>query len=134
MSRVRTHRDGAPLLVAGIAAGAGGLDALQQLLSELPGDSGLALVLAPDADFADGGLVAQTLQAHTTMTIATAEHGAALRGGTLYVGEPCHPIAVRDGAIDLGEPPVYPMTCATPRKSSRWPTRTCWHRTRLRPR
>src|SRR5262245_44045452 len=41
----RAPADNAPLLVAGVGASAGGLEALSQVLQAPPGDPGLAMVL-----------------------------------------------------------------------------------------
>src|SRR4051812_35202398 len=65
-----------PVCVVGIGASSGGIEALSELLTTLPPDTGMAFVIvAPGTPVPLGGLV-ELLRRATTMPVSLAEHDA----------------------------------------------------------
>jgi two-component system, chemotaxis family, protein-glutamate methylesterase/glutaminase len=88
--------------VVGIACSAGGLNALQGILSKLPSDFPVPIVIvqhiAPDRQ----SLLPQILTRTSTMRIKTAEQGESIGGGTAYLAPPNrHLLIDSEEKIDL---------------------------------
>ena len=58
-----------PFPIVGVGASAGGLEALTQLLTELPADTGMAFVLIQHLDQTHHSLLANTLARATKMVV-----------------------------------------------------------------
>ena len=73
------------LVVVGIGASAGGVEALEKLFSKMPTDTGMAFVvvqhLSPDFE----SLMPQILSRKTTMPVEPISHGATLRPNHVFV-------------------------------------------------
>ncbi|HMV67059.1 MAG TPA: chemotaxis protein CheB, partial [Myxococcota bacterium] len=78
----------APSLVVGVGASAGGLEALERLLRALPGDTGMAFVvaqhLAPDFK----SMMHEILRRFTSMTTVPVEGTVVMRPDTIYLLTP----------------------------------------------
>ena len=75
--------------VVGIGASAGGLDALNKVLQQLPSDSGMAFVVIQHLDPTQPSHLAERLSRATTMVVTTALDGAVLKPNHVYTA-PAH--------------------------------------------
>lgn len=95
--------------VVGIGASAGGLNALQLMLAQLPTKTGLAYVvvqhLAPDQP----SILPELLQRTTTLPVLPAAQGLKLLADHIYVNVPNHSLTIVDGCCLLS-PPSQPHT------------------------
>ncbi len=96
--------DGSPLLVVGVGASAGGLQAFKELLSALPADSGMAFVLVQHLAPKHESLLSELLSPRTSMSVRDAEQGEPVLANVVYVIKPGCSLAVCDGHIELSEP------------------------------
>jgi two-component system, chemotaxis family, CheB/CheR fusion protein len=88
-------------MTVGIGASAGGHEALEQIFTALPADSGLSFVvvmhLAPDGP----SLLADLLRRHTTMQVLNIEDGMPLQPNTIHVPPPGKNLLVSEGRLRL---------------------------------
>lgn|GEM_PF-99157 len=96
-----------PVLVVGVGASAGGLEAFNQLLSALPTDTGLAFVLIQHLDPTHKSLLSEILALRTAMPVRDAEQNERVRANCIYVIRPDCSLAVRGGRIELTEPTLH---------------------------
>lgn len=89
------------LLIIGIGASAGGLDALEKLFEAMPTDTGCAFIvvqhLAPQYPTHMDGI----LQRRTAMPVTIAADGERLRPNTIVVGPPGQVVEVKDDHVTL---------------------------------
>ena len=83
--RVQTAERAGGEQVVVVAASAGGIEALENILPALPGDFGAPIVLVLHRTPRRGELLAKVLARFTTLTVKDAEDGEALLPGTVYV-------------------------------------------------
>ena len=74
--------------IIAIAASAGGLSALSQLLAALPGDFPAAIVVVQHLDPRHRSLMADILSRRTNLKVKEAQEGEHLDAGTAYVAPP----------------------------------------------
>jgi PAS domain S-box-containing protein len=90
--------------IVGIGCSAGGLEALEQFLSHLPADSGMALViiqhLAPDHDSA----LPDLLHRFTALAVVEAGDGMRVEPGQVYVIPPNKDLSLLHGRLHLLDP------------------------------
>ena len=76
------ERDGhSPFPIVGIGASAGGLDAFQQLLGQLPVDINMAFLLVQHLDATHESHLTHILSRATRLPVLEANHGGAVRAG-----------------------------------------------------
>ena len=92
------------LLVVGIGASAGGLEACRNLVAAMGTDEGTALILVQHLDPSHESMLVDLLASHTTMTVRQATDGMPVEGGHLYVIPPGTYLSLRKGALKLSEP------------------------------
>lgn len=90
--------------VVGIGASAGGLEALEQFLSEVPPTSGMAYVVIQHLDPNRKGLMPELLQRATRMPVQQARNRLAVRPDHLYVIPPNRDMSILHGVLYLFEP------------------------------
>ena len=100
-------QDQEPKLVVGVGASAGGLEAFKLLLSALPADAGLALLLVQHLDPTHKSLLAELLAPSTKMVVRDADQGVELRANTVYIIRPDTALGVRSGRIELSQPTLH---------------------------
>ena len=107
--------DGAspPLLVVGVGASAGGLEACQRLLQGAPTEAGLAFVVVLHLAPAEQSRVAEILQRETALTVTQVAGDERVEGDHVYVIAPGTSLGIRDGALVAGAP-VEPHFRARP--------------------
>ena len=77
-----------PGCVVGIGSSAGGLEALQQFLTYLPTDTGMAFVIIQHLSPDHRSLLADILGKYTTMPVLEAQDGMHVRINTVYMLPP----------------------------------------------
>ncbi len=90
-----------PFPIVGVGASAGGLEALTQLLAELPSDTGMAFVLIQHLDPTHPSLLADALAKATTMMVGQAKDGERVVPDHVYVIPPDADVAIRAGVLTL---------------------------------
>ncbi|MDX1552182.1 MAG: chemotaxis protein CheB [Marinobacter sp.] len=88
-------------LVVGIAASAGGLDALKQLLKQLDASAALSLIIAQHLSPDHESMLTKLLSRETKLKVRTATDGAPVEVGTAYVVPPGHNATVQNHRVRL---------------------------------
>ena len=96
--------EGERLLVVGIGASAGGLDAFERLLRFMPADSGLAYVLVQHLDPEHESILAEILGRATPIPVAFAEDGQSIERDHVYVMPRDAGLVVEGGKLRLVAP------------------------------
>jgi two-component system chemotaxis response regulator CheB len=89
--------DGAAFDVVALAASAGGVTALGQVVSPLPKNFPAAIVVVQHVDPRHRSLLVEILSRRTTLTVKQAEAGDILRSGTIYIAPPDRHLLVDPG-------------------------------------
>ena len=97
-----------PISVVGIGASAGGLKVIQQLMTELPNDSGLSFVIVMHLSPEHESNLAAILQRTTAMPIIQVTEEITVRANHVYVIPPSRHLALEDGRLVLSEPQQKP--------------------------
>ena len=87
----------APFEVVALAASAGGLNALSQVLVALPADFAAALVVVQHLDPRHRSLMAEILAKRTRLAVKQAAEAELLRPGCVFVAPPNHHLLVNAG-------------------------------------
>ncbi|MGB5926711.1 MAG: chemotaxis protein CheB, partial [Cyclobacteriaceae bacterium] len=85
----------------GIGSSAGGLEAMQILVSNLPDSKDYTYILAQHFSPTRQSLMAKLLQRKTTLKVVEATDGVKPEGNTLYVTPPNSDIIIKDGRLSL---------------------------------
>jgi two-component system chemotaxis response regulator CheB len=96
---------GTPARVIGIAASAGGVEALRTLVTGLPPDLPAAICVVLHIPATGRSLLAPILDRDSALTAVVAESGQALQPGVIYVAPADHHLLVRRGTIELSRGP-----------------------------
>lgn len=92
------------ILVVGIGASAGGLDACRRLIEAVVDGSGMALILVQHLDPDHDSMLVDLLATHTGLTVCQVVDGMPIERGHLYVIPPGTYLSVGKGALHLTEP------------------------------
>ncbi len=93
---------GAAFDVVGVAASAGGLNAVTRLLGELPEGFASAVAVVQHLDPRHSSLMAQIVGKRTRLKVKQAEEGDRLEAGSVYIAPPDrHLLVNRDGTLSL---------------------------------
>src|SRR5262245_46941742 len=96
-------RPGQKLLVVGLGASAGGIEALRAFFAHVPGDSGAAYVvilhLSPDHD----SKLAEVLQTTAAIPVTQVTQPVRVEGNHVYVVPPNRRLEIVDGMLTLSE-------------------------------
>ncbi len=88
--------------VVALAASAGGLSALSEVLAALPADFGAAIVLVQHLDRRHRSLMAEILGRRTSLEVRQAAQGDRIRAGGVWIAPPDHHLLVNgDGSLSL---------------------------------
>jgi two-component system CheB/CheR fusion protein len=90
--------------IVGIGASAGGLDALEQFLSNVPQDSQMAFVVIQHLDPTQKGMLPELLQRITTMKVLLAKNRMVVKPNCVYVIPPNKSMSILNGALMLYSP------------------------------
>lgn len=94
------HRD-----IVVMAASAGGIEALRDLLSRLPADLPAAILVVLHIPASSGGALANILNRSGPLPAVTARDGETLKPGRVYVAPPDHHLLISDGKAELSGGP-----------------------------
>jgi two-component system chemotaxis response regulator CheB len=88
--------------VIGVAASAGGLNALGEILGSLPEDFNASIVIVQHLDPRHRSLMADILSRRTKLAVKEAEEGDQLKARTVYIAPPDrHLLVNHDGTLSL---------------------------------
>ena len=91
------------LIVVGIGASAGGLDALKEFFTAMPADSGHAFVVIQHLDPHHASYMANILAKHTAMKVLPAADGMAVDAGCVYTIPPNKFLQIHNSRLYLTE-------------------------------
>ncbi len=92
-----------PVSVVGIGASAGGLEAIQELLSALSDNTGMAFVIIQHLSPDYRSMLSEILNKFTMMPVMQAEDGQKIERNTVYLIPPKYNMEVRDECLVLHE-------------------------------
>ncbi len=90
--------------IVGIGASAGGLEALELFLSNVPKESGMAFVIVQHLDPTHKGILVELLQRTTPMTVIQVKDRLTVKPNTVYVIPPNKDMSLLHGVLHLLEP------------------------------
>jgi len=90
--------------VVGIGASAGGLEALEQFLSHVPAESGIAFVIVQHLDPTHKGIMPELLQRTTDMEVFQVRDRLRVKPDCVYVIPPNKDMSILHGVLHLFEP------------------------------
>jgi chemotaxis response regulator CheB len=96
-----------------LGGSAGGLQAYMDILRGLPGDSGMAFVVAPHRALENAHLLPQLLTTVTDMPVVEVEQGMRLEPNRVFVMPPRMDLTIADNQFQLratSRPPGWPKT------------------------
>lgn len=89
------------LVIVGIGASAGGLEALRGLLVGLPTDANIAYVIAQHLHPTHRSMLIDLLRTHTQLEVVEAKNRDSLRAGRIYVTPPGRNVSISNGRVKL---------------------------------
>ncbi|MFT3771931.1 MAG: chemotaxis protein CheB [Minicystis sp.] len=95
---------GAPPIVVGIGASAGGLESLQQLLAAMPTETGMAFVHIQHLDPNHKSVMAELVRSATHLDVREAEDDQAIEADCVYIGPPNRDVAIAGHRLRLVAP------------------------------
>jgi PAS domain S-box-containing protein len=99
-----TSRTRASFSIVGIGATAGGLEALEQFLRQVPAGSGMAFVIVQHLDPTRQGIVPELLQRTTPMKVIQVKDRATVRPDCVYVIPPNKDMSILRGVLHVLAP------------------------------
>jgi len=90
--------------VIGIGCSAGGLEALEAMLSHTPADSGMAFIIVQHLDPEHHSNLPELLQRNTRMTVVEAAEHMTIRQNCIYVIPPNKDLSLLHGSLHLFDP------------------------------
>lgn len=93
-----------PLVIVGIGASAGGVEALGRFFDAMAADSGAAFVVVLHLDPTRESHMASVLGSHTSMAVVQVKDGTRIAPGHVYVIAPDKDLIVRGGTLHLSAP------------------------------
>ena len=100
----RGEKDGAPNLVVGIGASAGGIDAFKAFFSTMPVDTGMTFVIVQHLDPHHLSSLVSIVGSFTGMTVRNVEHGTQVVRDHVYVIPPDAILTIEKGKLLLAQP------------------------------
>ncbi len=92
------------VVVVGIGASAGGLDACRKFLRALPADTGMAFILVQHLDPTHESMLVDLLTGYTALAVQQATDGLPIMADHVYVIPPGTYLSVGNGALHLSQP------------------------------
>jgi chemotaxis response regulator CheB len=87
--------------IVGIGSSAGGLEALEQFLENVPADSGMAFVIIQHLDPTRNGIMSELLQRFTTMKVVQVKDRTKVKRNCVYVIPPNKDMSILHGVLHL---------------------------------
>jgi two-component system, chemotaxis family, protein-glutamate methylesterase/glutaminase len=91
--------------LVGIGASAGGVEALLELVAELPAGLPAAVLVVLHQSAASPGVLARLLDRRCALPVVTATHGEPVEAGRVHVAPPDHHLLVRAGHVVVSHGP-----------------------------
>ena len=91
----------ASLLVVGVGASAGGLEACRKLMGTVPRNTGIAFILVQHLDPSHESMMVDLLSTHTALTVCQAKDELPIEGDHLYVIPPGTYLSIAEGKLHL---------------------------------
>jgi len=105
MAKQQKGSSGDELVVVGIGASAGGLEALQELISRLPDDLGnIAIVIAQHLSPTYKSMLVQLLSRQTSLSVVEVKNGLKAKGNNIYITPPDSEIILSKDYFQLSKP------------------------------
>jgi two-component system, chemotaxis family, CheB/CheR fusion protein len=102
--KARSEQEPLPFPIVGIGASAGGLEALELFLRQVPKNSGLAFVIVQHLDPTHIGIMPELLQRTTTMEVFQVRDRMKVKPDCVYVIPPNKDLSILHGVLHLFEP------------------------------
>lgn len=93
-----------PKLVVGIGASAGGLEACQRFLAEMPADTGMAIIIVMHLDPTYESRIAEIFSRSTRLPVVQVQESQAIQLDHVYVIAPDTSLELRDGILHPNKP------------------------------
>ncbi|MEZ0296438.1 MAG: chemotaxis protein CheB, partial [Candidatus Methylacidiphilales bacterium] len=90
--------------IVGVGSSAGGLEALEILLSKVPVEAGIAWVVIQHMDPTQKGLLVEILQRKVAIPVLQIRHGMRAQPNHVYVTPPNKDVSIVEGVLHLLEP------------------------------
>ena len=103
MEKKKIKKSERPGCVVGIGSSAGGLEALQQFLTFLPADTGMAFVVIQHLSPDHRSLLADILGKYTSMPVLEVQDGMHVRKNTVYMLPPKYNMEIEEDVLHLYE-------------------------------
>jgi two-component system CheB/CheR fusion protein len=92
------------MFIAGIGASAGGLEALEQFLRQVPAETGIAFVIVQHLDPTHKGMMPELLQRSTRLKVRQVQDRMQVQPDCVYVIPPNKTMSILHGVLHLFEP------------------------------
>jgi two-component system CheB/CheR fusion protein len=102
--RIKSGRVTWKFPIVGIGASAGGLEALEQFLKNVPEESGMAYVVIQHLDPTQKGMLPELLQRISRMKVFQAKNGMPVKIDSVYVIPPNSSMSLLNGVLHLFDP------------------------------
>ena len=89
------------VLVVGVGASAGGLEAFRKLMGTVPRNTGIAFILVQHLDPSHESMMVDLLSTHTALTVCQAKDELPIEGDHLYVIPPGTYLSIAEGKLHL---------------------------------
>lgn len=106
----RHRRPNARFDVVAIGASAGGVEALQIVISQLPADFSAAVLIVQHLAPHHKSLLAFVIGRHSALPVRQAQHGDVISPGTVYIAQPDMHLLVAGGCIELSRSELVHFT------------------------
>ena len=103
-SQVKNPPASEALIIVGLGASAGGLEALRAFVAELPLRANMAYVVAQHMSPQHRSMMADLLSRETKLVVVEAKDGVIPNPDTVYIGPPNGDIFIKDGKLALRKP------------------------------
>ena len=100
----KIDHNSSPFFYVGIGASAGGLDALQKFLSNVPGKSGMAFIIVQHLDPTHKSALTDILSRSTSMKVMEVKDGVQVKSDFVYIIPPDKDMSILNGKLQLMEP------------------------------
>lgn len=94
--------------IVGIGASAGGLEAIIQVLSKMPIDTGMAFVLVQHLDPTHPSMSVEIISRATQLKVEEVKDGSRIKPNHVYVIPPNYNMGILDGVLNLSERDTMP--------------------------
>jgi len=102
--RLVPGRPSKPFPIVGLGASAGGLEALEKFIAQVPAESGIAFIVVTHQHPGHVSMLPELLQKHTRMRVEPAVDGATVEPNHTYLSSSEGYLAILNGALHVMEP------------------------------